>query len=116
MKILFGTDNEFLSGRIAKRFGHADYYLVYEDNDKTFKIISNPEHDEKHQVLVDAINSGVKTFIVGNVGPHAFSILNKDGVSIYLARNITAKDALEKLENNKLELLTEPTVKKSMHH
>ena len=115
MQILLGTDGENLTYKIAKRFGHAEYYLICNEKNKVIEIIHNPEHDEKHQVLIDAINNGVQVFIVGNVGPHAFSILNQDGTKIYLARNITGEEALKKLKNNELELLKEPTVKKSMH-
>jgi len=116
MKILLGTDGNNLNSKIAKRFGHAKYYLVCDNNNKIIEAIHNPEHDEKHQVLIDAIENSVKIFIVGNVGPHAFSILNNDETKIYLARNITVEEALKKLADNKLDLLTEPTVKKSMHH
>jgi predicted Fe-Mo cluster-binding NifX family protein len=115
MRILIGTNNESLTSKIAKRFGHAEYYLIYDNKNKDIEIISNPEHDEKHQVLLDAINNNIKNFIVGNIGPHAFSILHQDGVNIFLARNITAEEALKKLEKNELELLLEPTVRKSMH-
>lgn len=116
MKIFIGTDTPELNGKVAKRFGHADYYLNYDSDSENFEVISNSEHDEKHTILFDAVNNGIETFIVGNVGPHAFQILNRNGVKIYLARKITANEAINKLLNNELELLTEPTVKKSMHH
>ncbi len=115
MLIMIGTDGTELTSKVAKRFGHARYYIKCNENANIIEVIDNPEHDEKHQVLIDAINNGVNVFIVGNIGPHAFSILNREGVKIYLARNISSKEALEKLRNNELELLTEPTVKKSMH-
>ena len=116
MKVFIGTDTADLSSRIAKRFGHAKYYLIYNTESKDYQASLNKEHDEKHSILTEMISKGVEAFILGNIGPHAFSILNGDGIKVYLARKITAEEALNKLANDELELLTEPTIKKSMHH
>lgn len=115
MKIFIGTDSPELTGKIAKRFGHANYYLTYDSESKNMEVIENKEHDEKHQILFDAIRNNVKVFIIGNIGPHAFEILSTGNVKTYLARKMTVEQALQKLGLNELELLTEPTVKKSMH-
>lgn len=116
MKVFIGTDLPELSGKVAKRFGHADYYLLYDLENKKFEVIENSEHDEKHTILLDAIANKVEIFIVGNIGPHAFEILNNPNTKIYLARKMTVEEAINKLVNNELELLTAPTVKKSMHN
>ena len=89
--------------------------FIYDTESITHQVISNREHDEKHSILVEVITKGVEVFIVGNIGPHAFGIINTPDTNIYLARKMTAEEALNKLANNELELLTEPTVKKSMH-
>jgi predicted Fe-Mo cluster-binding NifX family protein len=115
MKIFIGCDSSDLTGKISKRFGHANYYLIYDTDSKKSEILVNSEHDEKHEFLLNAINDGVELFIVGNIGPHAFGIINTGNTKVYLARKMTATEALEKFEKNELELLSEPTVKKSMH-
>ena len=53
--------------------------------------------------------------MVGNIGPHAFEISANVKARIYLTRKMTDEVALEKLNRNGLELLTEPTAKRSMH-
>lgn len=116
MKIFIGADSPELTSKIAKRFGHANFYLIFNQQAKDIEVISNSEHDEKHQILIDAVNNGVETFVVGNIGPHAFNILKKENIKIYLARKMTVKEAIEKLEKSELESLTEPTVKKSIDH
>jgi len=116
MKIFIGTDTAELNGMVAKRFGHTAFYLIYDTESKTYEAISNTEHDEKHSILAEVIKKGVEVFIVGNIGPHAFSLLKRGDIKVYLARKMTAAEALSKLANEELELLTEPTVKKSMHH
>ncbi|MEE9430909.1 MAG: NifB/NifX family molybdenum-iron cluster-binding protein [Melioribacteraceae bacterium] len=116
MKVFIGTDTANLNSRIAKRFGHAEYYLIYNTESKDYHASPNKEHNEKHSILTEMIGKGVEAFIVGNIGPHAFSILNKGEIKVYLARKMTAEEALNKLANNELELLAEATIKKSMHH
>lgn len=115
MTIFIGTDTAELNGNLAKRFGHTAFYLIYDTESKTHQAISNTEHDDKHSILAEVINKGVEVFIVGNIGPHAFSLLNRGGIKVYLARKMTAEEAINKLAIGELELLTEPTVKKSMH-
>ena len=116
MKIFIGTDLPELTGKISKRFGHAVYYLLYNTENQEFDVINNPEDDEEHQILVEALDKGAEIFIVGNIGPHAFEILSNGNAKTYLARKMTAGEALDRLNNNELELLTGPTVKQSFHN
>ncbi len=116
MKILFVTDEPTLESKIAKRFGHAKYYLIYDLEKNTFEAMENPGHGEKHEVLYDLAEKGVKTFIVGNIGPGAYETAQEIGAEIYLARLMKAKDALEKFKNGELEKLEKPTLKRSIEH
>jgi len=115
MKIFIATDTAELNGMVSKRFGHANFYIIYDIESNNYDIITNADHDEKNTVLSSATNNGINTFIVGNVGPHAFGIINTPNSKVYLARKMTAEEAINKLVNNELELLTDSTVKKSMH-
>ncbi len=114
MKILLSTDGKTLESKIAKRFGHANYYLIYDHKSKEIEARVNHGHDDNHSSLVDLVNEGVTKFIVGNIGPNAFSVLNKTNCEVYLARKQKAEEALEKLSNNELEILTHPTLKHSI--
>ncbi len=116
MKILIGSDGVDLNSKIAKRFGHANYYLVYDTETETLNAYQNEEEEHDHKILEKFLNEGVTVFIVGNIGPHAFERINGSSNKVYLARLMTVKDAIEKYKNNQLELLTAPTVKKSIGH
>ncbi len=116
MKILFVTDEPNMESKIAKRFGHANYYLIYDLDDDTFEAMENPGHGEKHEVLYDLAKKGVKTFIVGNIGPGAYETVEEIGAEVYLARLMTAKEALEKFKAGTLEKLEKPTLKRSIEH
>ena len=114
MKILLATDGKTLESKIAKRFGHANYYLLYDQESKEIEARVNQGHDDNHSSLVDLANEGVMIFIVGNIGPNAFKVLNDKNTKVYLVRKFIAKEALNKFLNNELEELTTPTLKHSI--
>ena len=112
MKILLTTEGETLKSKIAKRFGEAPYYLVYDSETKELRASVNEGHDDHHQSLLDLVNSGVTHFLIGNTGPNAFNVLKDAGAKMYLVRHLTAEEALDKLLNSELEELTQSTLKK----
>lgn len=114
MKILLATDGKTLESKIAKRFGHANYYLIFDSESKKLDARTNSGHDDNHSSLVDLANEGVTNFIVGNIGPNAFKVLHDKNTKVYLARKYRAKEALDKFLNNELEELTNPTLKRSI--
>jgi len=119
MKVTIGADASEVSAKIAKRFGHAEFYITYDTENKKYSFAKNEDEDgddHPHSALDKFIDTGTKVFIVGNIGQHAFERIKKQGVEIYLARNITIEEAIQKFVNNELNLLTEPTVKQSIIH
>lgn len=112
MKILLATESDSLKSKIAKRFGKAPYYLIYDSETKKTETRINPGHDDNHSALIDLVNEGVLHFIVGNTGPNAFDVLNNLGAKLYLARNFTAEEALHAFLNNEIEPLTKATLKR----
>jgi len=115
MKILFTTDGETIESKIAKRFGEAKFYLVYNTETKEIDAQINDGHDDNHSSLIKLAKDGVTTFIVGNCGPNAFKVVRKHNARLFLARMMTAKDALEKFNNNELKELLEPTLKRKIN-
>ncbi|NOX17426.1 MAG: dinitrogenase iron-molybdenum cofactor biosynthesis protein [Chlorobi bacterium] len=114
MKILFAADGKTMDAPIAKRFGHAEYYLIFDDETNELTARENHGHDDNHSELIELVNEGVKTFIIGNVGPHAFKVLAGRNGKMFLARKLTVREALEKFKNDELEELTSPTLKRSI--
>ncbi len=114
MKIMLVTDEPNLESKIAKRFGHANYYLIYDLDNNTFEAMENPGHGEKHDVLYDLAKKGVTTYIVGNIGPGAYETVQEIGAEVYLARLMKAKDAIAKFKAGELQKLENPTLKRSI--
>jgi len=112
MKILLATESNTLESKIAKRFGEAPYYLIYNSDTKETEARVNHGHDDNHSGLIDLVNEGVLHYIIGNTGPNAFNVLDDRNAELYLARGAVAKDALEAFLNNKLERLTKATLKR----
>ncbi|MEA2043089.1 MAG: NifB/NifX family molybdenum-iron cluster-binding protein [Bacteroidota bacterium] len=112
MKILLATDGDSYKNKIAKRFGEAPYYLIYNSETKETEARVNPGHDDSHSALIDLANEGVLYYIVGNTGPNAFDVLNNMGAKLYLARGLVAEEALNSFLNNEIDPLTKATLKK----
>jgi len=127
MKVAIAANEATLDSRVAKRFGHAPFYLLIDTETNQVQVIENPDadhehhhddhhdHDDDHAIIPHMAQQGVKVFITGNIGPHAFAIVQELDCRVALARGMSAAEALDQLENNQLKILTEPTVKRSLH-
>jgi predicted Fe-Mo cluster-binding NifX family protein len=116
MLILIGSDGDSLESAIAKRFGHANYFILYNTEKKSFEAFENKAEEHNHENLQGFLDKGVEAFIVGNIGPHAFEIINTPKSKVYLDRKISVSKSINKFLKGELEYLTEPTAKKSIGH
>lgn len=116
MLILLGSDGNSLESPIAKRFGHANYFILYNTETKSFEAFENIDEGHNHKNLQQFLDMGVEAFIVGNIGPHAFELVNTPKSKVYLARTMTVQEAINKFLKSELKLLTEPTARKSIGH
>lgn len=116
MLIAIGSDGNNLESKVAKRFGHAAFYIIFNTEDKSFEAMGNKDEDHTHAELSELLEKGVEVFIVGNIGPHAFDLLIDGGAEVYLARKMRVKEAIDKYSSGELNKLTEPTVKQSFNH
>ena len=114
MKLLFATEGETLESKIAKRFGHAPYYLIYDTESKHLEVRGNKGHSDDHAELRNLVRQGVKKFFVGNIGPYAFEVLKEEGSDIFLVRGLPARKALQEFLENNLLPLDKPTLKRSI--
>ena len=116
MLILLGSDGNNLESLIAKRFGHAEYFILYNTNSTTFEAFENLDEGHNHDNLKEFLNKRVEAFIVGNIGPHAFEIINTPKSKVYLARKMSVQESIDKYQKGELKQLTEPTAKQSIGH
>ena len=116
MLITVAADENSLESNVAKRFGHANFYLTYNTETGNHEAIINADHDHSHSMLYNLLDKGTEVFIVGNIGPHAFEIIKTETTKVFLARKMTVQEAIRKYMDGELQELTEPTVKKSINH
>lgn len=116
MKILIGSNGNNLESTISKRFGHAEYFIVYDTQNDSYITYENDDEQHNHDNLNYFLHEiGVKNFIVGNIGPHAFEKINNPDTRIFVARNMTIIEAVNKFKSNELKQITEPTMKHSVN-
>ena len=126
MKVVIAANSPTLDSTVAKRFGHAPYYLmvntatmqmqVIENNDQHDETDNHDPHDETHAIIPHMAGQGVEIFITGNIGPHAFELVQSLKRKVALARRMSAGEALARLQRGELDILSAPTLKRSVHN
>lgn len=115
MKVLISSEGQTLESKLSKRFGHTPYFIVYDTETKEYKAYENNDDEHNHQNLPYFVDElGIGSVLLANIGPHAFEKLNKPKVKIYLARNLSVSEAINKFLSNELKQITEPTMKHSV--
>jgi predicted Fe-Mo cluster-binding NifX family protein len=105
-----------LESTIAKRSGHANYYILFNSESQSFDAFENNDEGNNHENLRSFLDKGAEAFIVGNISPYAFEIINTPKSKVYLARKMLVREAIEKFIKSELLQLSEPTVKRSVEH
>lgn len=96
MLLLIGSDENELESSVAKRFGHVIYFILYNTETNSFEVFENIDEGHKHKNLQQFLDKGVEAFMVGNIGPHAFEIINTPKSKVYLTRKTSVKQAVDK--------------------
>lgn len=117
MKVLFSISGkpEGKKTKIDPRFGRAEAFLLYNDEDNSFTLIENTQNVNAPagagiQAAQTATGTGCEILVTGSVGPKAFKVLNTSSVKIACGMsNLTIEEALCKIEQNKIEYTDSPT-------
>lgn len=116
MKVLIAANGPGFDSEVAKRFGHAPYYLCVDTATMQLQVIDNREHhDETHAIISEMVGQGIELFITGNIGPNAFRLAQSLNRPVALARKMSAGEALDRLQSGELEFLSTSTLKRSVH-
>lgn len=107
MKIAVTAENSFSESMVDPRFGRAKFFLVYDEDKKTWEAFDNNQNLQSAQgagiqSAANVVNAGCKVLISGHCGPKAYTALTKAGVEVYMVDGGTVKDALGSYESGKL--------------
>lgn len=111
MKVAISSVGKEGKDLLDKKFGRCEFFQIY---DTELKVTTAIENEGKAagggagiasaQQLLD---QQVDAVVTGNLGPNAFLVLKKAGIKGYQCMSGTVNSALEKLENNELEEITQ---------
>jgi predicted Fe-Mo cluster-binding NifX family protein len=88
MKIAITAQGKDCEAKIDSRFGRADYFVLYDQENGTWNCLANTQNLEAaHGAGIQAgqslLKSGADVLVTGNVGPKAFKVLEAGKVRMY---------------------------------
>lgn len=101
---------------------NAPYMLLLEVINEEFKLknlLQNPAakaiHKKGKAAAIYVLRHHVDIVVTSDIGPCAFEEFISKGVKVYLAENITVKEAMRKLIRGELMEAKKPTHERGMH-
>ena len=115
MKIAFTAHGDNLHALVDSRFGRAEYFVLYDEENKTWDSLPNTQnleaaHGAGIQAGQNLAKTGAKILITGHAGPKAFKVLQAEQIAIYSLGEIngTVEDALSAFLSGKLTAIAVP--------
>ncbi|NQU04451.1 MAG: NifB/NifX family molybdenum-iron cluster-binding protein [Calditrichaeota bacterium] len=103
-----------IDAKIAKRFGHAPYYLILDSESLDFTVIDGPDENEPSYDFGRFANMNLDGIILGNIGPAAFNNLTNMGMTVYSCHGMSVTEAIKKVRSGEVPALESPTMKRSV--
>lgn len=114
MKVLIATDGKKLEHGVARRFGKASWYMIVDVDTNDIELFPNLKLEDHHEIVPKASERGVSTIITGNIGPRSYDLISSLNLRVALARNMSARDAIERLKQGTLKTLDAPTLRRNL--
>ena len=106
MKIAIPVLEKNEAAIMARRFGRATYYLIYEDQNDEVVFVENPAVNARGGAGILAveflISKGINAVVVPEVGPNAERVLRSANIDIFQGLDLSSKELIEKWKNNEL--------------
>lgn len=112
-KVAICSSGNTPSSMMDERLGRCQYFMIWDPEKLAFEAVTNNGIDAAHGAgtgaVQDLVKHGTKAVIANRVGPKAFTALQRSGIKIYSASNMTVLGALEKFQANELEEIGSPS-------
>jgi len=110
MNIAITSTDGSLEGMVDERFGRSKKIIVFDRGKQTFEVVDNTVNMNSPQgagiqTAQNVAKTTAQVVISGHLGPNAFRVLQAAGIEAYSASNMTAREALAKLEEGALTKL-----------
>lgn len=115
MKIAIPVSGSELQSPIDCRFGRAKQFLVFNNQDETYDIIANTQDLNASkgaglQSAANVIEADAVCVILTHCGPKAFKLLTSYDVKVYVASEMTAREALDLFRDGTLDRMKDADV------
>ena len=114
MEICLTATKNNLGSKIDPRFGRCKYFIILDSEKNQIKAIKNDVSEVSEGVGVLAAQiiakKQIKYVITGNVGSRAMQALKTAGIEVYIVRDISVNNAIEKFRKGELSKADSPTV------
>jgi uncharacterized protein len=110
MNIAITSIDGTMDGMVDERFGRSRKIIVYNKEKKSVEVVDNTVNMNSPQgagiqTAQNVAKTSAQVVISGHLGPNAFRVLQAAGIEAYSASNMTAKEALKKLDEGVLTKL-----------
>ncbi len=107
MKIVVSSSGKEKESLLDTRFGRCDFFQMYDTETQTFTVMDNSGVNASGGAGIKAatqiVDAGAEVVITGNLGPNAFEVLEKAGVSSFSCNSVTVLEAIALYQSNQLQ-------------
>jgi predicted Fe-Mo cluster-binding NifX family protein len=112
-KIAVSSQGKSLESQVDPRFGRAAYFLVVDEDDRSFVVLDNTASREMAtgagiQAAEAVTRAGAKTVLSGLVGPKAMQALQAAGLVVVQGAQGSVEEALDDFAQGKYETNAPP--------
>ena len=108
MKITVSAGGKSLDSDVDPRFGGSNGFILFDsETEETSYLDNSAQRDLAQGVGVKTAQmiakAGAEVLVTGQLGPKAAQVLSKSGIKVYVCSSGTVREAIQALENNRLE-------------
>lgn len=115
MKLIISATGPGIDSTVDPRFGRAKYFILYDTEAKSAAVQDNDINlnalqGAGIQAAKTVTDTGAEAVLTGNVGPKAFAVLEKAGVTVYPGVSGSVINAIAAFEAGTLKPTSSATV------
>ena len=114
MNFLIAASGDTLESKVDKRFGHPAFHILLDSLTMEFQAFPGPEENAFAKIWSKIAGIQIEGIIAGNIGPNAYDKVQALGIKVYICRNMTVKEAVEKALSGEIKPVSESTMKTSV--
>lgn len=118
MKIAITATGKTLADRVFKTFEESPFLLIYETDDKTFKVIDHDlKNDPQGQALANSVvDHKCEAVITGEIDEKAFYLIADEGITRFKADGMIICEAIVEMEARTLAYIRDYKDAPPDHH